>query len=57
MIWAAALGYALFAETPSPPILFGAAIVAAAGVFVLWRERAARRIGLAAAATMAVETP
>ena len=31
MIWAAALGYALFAETPSPRILSGAVIVAGAG--------------------------
>ncbi len=50
MIWAAALGYALFAETPSPRILSGAAIVAAAGVFVLWREHSARRIRRAAPA-------
>ena len=49
MIWAASLGYAFFAETPSPRILSGAAIVAAAGVFVLWREHSARRIRLAAA--------
>ena len=57
MIWAAALGYALFAETPSPRILSGAAIVAAAGVFVLWREHSARRIRRAAAAAMGDETP
>jgi drug/metabolite transporter (DMT)-like permease len=50
MIWAAALGYGLFAETPSPLILCGAAIVAAAGVFVLWREHLQRRIRRTAAA-------
>jgi drug/metabolite transporter (DMT)-like permease len=55
MIWAAALGYALFAETPSPAIVSGAAVVAAAGVFVLWREHSARRIRRAAAAAT-VET-
>lgn len=39
MIWAAALGYALFAETPTPRVLIGAAIVASAGVYVVWRVR------------------
>ncbi|MGD0185864.1 MAG: DMT family transporter [Roseiarcus sp.] len=57
MIWAAALGYALFAEAPSPSILLGAAIVAGAGVFVLWREHSARRIRRAAAAAMGGEAP
>ena len=56
MIWAAALGYALFAETPSPRILVGAAIVASAGVFVIWREHSARRIRRAAAVAMQAET-
>ncbi|HYA71558.1 MAG TPA: DMT family transporter [Roseiarcus sp.] len=56
MIWAAALGYAVFAETPSPRILSGAAIVAGAGVFVLWREHSARRIRRAAAVAMQGET-
>jgi drug/metabolite transporter (DMT)-like permease len=56
MIWAAALGYALFAETPSPRILSGAVIVAGAGVFVLWREHSARRIRLAAALATPGET-
>jgi drug/metabolite transporter (DMT)-like permease len=39
MIWAATFGYAVFSETPSVTVLAGAAIVAAAGVFVIWRER------------------
>ena len=47
MIWAAALGYAFFAETPTPRILLGAFIVAGAGIFVLWREKERRRIRLA----------
>jgi drug/metabolite transporter (DMT)-like permease len=42
MIWAAALGYAFFSETPSPAVLVGAAVVAAAGLLVLWRERMRR---------------
>lgn len=56
MIWAAALGYAVFSETPSPSILSGAAIVAGAGVFVLWREHSARRIRRAAAVAIQGET-
>ncbi len=56
MIWAAMLGYALFAETPSPRILSGAAIVAATGVFVLWREHSARRIRRAAAVVVREKT-
>jgi len=44
MIWAATFGYAFFAETPSAAVLAGAAVVAGAGVFVLWRERARRAI-------------
>jgi drug/metabolite transporter (DMT)-like permease len=47
MIWAAALGYVFFAETPNARIVLGAAIVASAGIFVLWRERARRRISIA----------
>lgn len=46
MIWAAALGYLLFAETPTPRIVLGACVVAGAGIFVLWRERERRRIRL-----------
>jgi drug/metabolite transporter (DMT)-like permease len=40
MIWAVALGYFLFDELPGPIVLFGAAIVIAAGLFVIFRERA-----------------
>jgi len=44
MIWAAALGLVFFQEAPTPRILLGAALVAAAGMFVLWREQSVRRI-------------
>ena len=43
MLWALAFGLLLFGETPTPGILAGAAIVAGAGIFVIWRER---RLGL-----------
>jgi drug/metabolite transporter (DMT)-like permease len=39
MIWAATLGYAFFSETPSPAVLAGAAVVTAAGFYVISRER------------------
>jgi drug/metabolite transporter (DMT)-like permease len=31
-------GYVMFGETPTPAVLLGAVIVAAAGLFVIWRE-------------------
>jgi drug/metabolite transporter (DMT)-like permease len=40
MIWAVVLGYFMFDELPGPIVLFGAAIVIAAGLFVIFRERA-----------------
>jgi drug/metabolite transporter (DMT)-like permease len=44
MIWAAVLGFAFFDEAPTARVIFGAVIVAGAGISVLWRERALRRI-------------
>ena len=38
MIWAFLLGYAVFGELPSVFVFVGAAIVVAAGLFVIWRE-------------------
>ena len=53
MIWALVLGYAMFGETPTSEIVLGSAIIAAAGLFVIWRERQLaamrRRDGLASA--------
>jgi drug/metabolite transporter (DMT)-like permease len=40
MLWALLLGYWVFGELPSALVYVGAAIVAAAGLFVIWRERA-----------------
>jgi drug/metabolite transporter (DMT)-like permease len=44
MIWALMLGYAFFGEVPTVMIVVGSAIIAAAGLFVIWRER---QLGLA----------
>jgi drug/metabolite transporter (DMT)-like permease len=38
MIWALVLGYAMFGETPTLTIVTGSSIIAAAGLFVIWRE-------------------
>jgi drug/metabolite transporter (DMT)-like permease len=39
MLWALMLGYWMFGEVPTALVFVGAAIVIAAGLFVLWRER------------------
>jgi drug/metabolite transporter (DMT)-like permease len=39
MLWAFLLGYAFFGELPTVYIYVGSAIVCAAGLFVIWRER------------------
>jgi drug/metabolite transporter (DMT)-like permease len=39
MIWAFLLGYFFFNELPTIFVFLGAAIIAAAGLFVIWRER------------------
>jgi drug/metabolite transporter (DMT)-like permease len=46
MLWALLLGYWLFGELPETLVYVGAAIVAGAGLFVIWRER---QLGLARA--------
>lgn len=39
MIWSLIIGYLMFSEVPAPIVLIGAAVVIAAGLFVIWRER------------------
>jgi len=60
MIWALVLGYAMFGETPTSEIVLGSAIIAAAGLFVIWRERQLaamrRRDGLTSATARAATT-
>lgn len=43
LIWAVAIGVAFFAEPVSISVLVGSAVVAGAGIFVVWREH---RLGL-----------
>lgn len=45
LIWAALIGVIVFDEILPPNTLAGAAIIAAAGLFVIWRERRVRRRG------------
>lgn len=39
MIWALIIGYFVFAEVPTVPMLLGAGLVIASGAFIVWRER------------------
>jgi len=48
IIWATVLGYLLFSEIPTSSVLIGGGIVMAAGVAVIWRERAIAAPRLAA---------
>jgi drug/metabolite transporter (DMT)-like permease len=43
MIWALLLGWFVFGDLPTAAVSIGGVIVAAAGLFVIWRER---RLGL-----------
>jgi drug/metabolite transporter (DMT)-like permease len=43
MLWALLIGWWMFGELPAPLVYVGGVIVAAAGLFVIWRER---RLGL-----------
>ena len=45
LLWAIVLGYAIFGNLPDGWTLIGAAIVVGAGIFMLMRERALRRVG------------
>jgi drug/metabolite transporter (DMT)-like permease len=50
LLWAMLLGWLFFGETPGPWMLSGAAVVVAAGLYTLHRERVAGRRRLAAGA-------
>jgi drug/metabolite transporter (DMT)-like permease len=54
MLWAFVLGYAVFGEIPTIHVYIGSGIVAAAGLFVIWRER---KRGIERVRTSAIEGP
>lgn len=54
MLFSIATGWFLFAEVPTDPVLAGAAIVIAAGLYILMRER---RLGVARPAPLRRNTP
>ena len=54
MLFSLAIGYAVFAEVPSPTMLAGAVLIVTAGVLIIWRER---RLGLERARQRGAMTP
>jgi len=54
MLFALLLGYLVFAEVPTAAMLAGAALIVAAGLFILWREH---RLGIRRAAARKAMTP
>jgi drug/metabolite transporter (DMT)-like permease len=49
MVWALVLGYAVWGDVPSPSLIAGAVVVAASGLYILYRETV-RRVPTAAPA-------
>jgi drug/metabolite transporter (DMT)-like permease len=43
LLWATILGFAVWGDVPSPGLVVGTAIVAASGLYILWRETLHRR--------------
>jgi drug/metabolite transporter (DMT)-like permease len=54
MVLAILVGYFVFSEVPTPHTLIGGAIVIAAGIFIVWRER---QLGIRRAAARKVTPP
>lgn len=54
MLLALVLGYLVFGDRPTPAMLTGAALIVAAGLFIIWRER---RLGIQRAGARKVMTP
>jgi drug/metabolite transporter (DMT)-like permease len=54
MLLALFFGYWIFAEVPTPSMLAGAALIVAAGLFIIWRER---KLGIQRANARKVITP
>jgi len=54
MVLSLTFGYTIFAEVPTLPMLLGAALIVAAGLFIIWRER---QLGLRRSQARKVMTP
>ncbi len=54
MLFALGIGYFVFAEVPTLPMLAGAALIVTAGILIIWRER---RLGLERARQRKAMTP
>ena len=54
ILFSLAIGYWVFSEVPTGPMLFGASLVIAAGVIIIWRER---QLGLERAKPTKAGTP
>lgn len=54
MIFALGIGYFVFAEVPTAPMLGGAALIVTAGILIIWRER---KLGLERAKQRKAMTP
>lgn len=54
MIFALGIGYFVFAEVPTLPMLAGAALIVTAGILIIWRER---KLGLERARQRKAMTP
>jgi drug/metabolite transporter (DMT)-like permease len=48
LIWASILGFAVWGDVPTIPLVIGSAVVVASGLFLLWRESTARQAKLPA---------
>jgi drug/metabolite transporter (DMT)-like permease len=57
MLWALLLGFLVFGELPDALVYLGAAIIAAAGLFVIWRERQLGLQRMRAAEVISGRTP
>ena len=42
-MWAISLGFVVWGEIPSVPLIIGSAVVVASGLFLIWRESNARQ--------------
>ncbi len=57
LVWASILGFAVWGETPQVLTVIGAVVVAASGVYILWRETRRFRVPAAPAAIPQADPP